>query len=273
MVTVTLEQALAKGHGQWRSFTCPKHEDANPSARVNTTTGKWVCMVCHAKGTTQGYVPDYDRIVEEALEALDAESLEKPESWLDQYDSGPVHEYWLSRFPEEVCRTYRLGWDGVKEKPCYPVRATSGRPLGVTHRNLDHDGPKYKYPKGVLTSELLFGVEELQQTHQILIVEGAMDVVAVREAGHDAVGTYGSALYPQQVKQIVALEPRMVWIAYDMDRAGHIGASDAEWSLSLAGVLCRRLFWDDRYSDLGEMDIKTRTRTLSNALAFHSTVN
>jgi hypothetical protein len=272
MVTVTLEQALAKGHGQWRSFTCPKHEDANPSARVNTTTGKWVCMVCHATGTTTGYVPDYDRMIEETLELLSAESLVKTESWLDQFDSGPVHEYWLSRFPEDVCRTYRLGWDGVREKPCYPVRDVTGSPLGVTHRNLENDGPKYKYPKGVLTSELLFGVEELRQSDEILLVEGAMDVCAVREAGHDAVGSYGSMLYPKQLRQIVALEPRIVWIAYDMDKAGYIGASDAEWSLSLAGVLCRRLFWDDRYSDLAEMDIETRIRTLSNALAIPSTV-
>jgi len=129
MTTVTLDQALSRGHGKWRSFTCPVHDDTNPSARVNVETGKWVCMSCGAKGGIEGYVPDYDRMLEDALEALDQESLEKPESWLDQFD-GPG-EYWLSRFSEDVCRVYRLGYDWLGDQPCYPIRALNGRPLGV----------------------------------------------------------------------------------------------------------------------------------------------
>jgi DNA primase len=269
---ITLDQALAKGHGQWRSFTCPKHDDTNPSARVNVNTGKWVCMVCGAKGTTQGYTPDVDLLLDQAMETLDYLSLEKSESWLDQFDSGPVHDYWIARFEEETSRTYRLGWDGFKDQPCYPIRAMNGRPLGVVHRNIDDPGgPKYRYPKGVRKTELLFGVPELVQTDVLVLVEGAMDVCAVRQAGHDAIGSYGSLLDDKQVKQIVALGPRIVWIAYDMDRAGHLGASKAEWALNLAGVLTRRLFWSDRFKDLGEMDLDTRSDTLAKTLASTST--
>lgn len=266
MTTVTLEQALAKGYGTWRSFTCPVHPDANPSARVNIVSGKWVCMVCHARGTTAGYLPDPIRALDEAMALLDATTMTKSESWLDQFDSGPVHPYWLGRFDEESCRTFRLGWDGVKGKPCYPIRDLSGRPLGVVHRSLDDDGPKYKYPKGVKTAELLFGVHEAVQTDVVFLVEGAMDVVAVRQAGHDALGTYGARLYEGQLEEIVSLHPAFVWVAYDMDRPGEEGAKEALRALRGAGIMCQRANWHPKYKDLGEMDLTTRRSTLAKVL-------
>jgi DNA primase len=215
---------------------------------------------------------DVDALLEQALETLGTLSLEKTESWLDQFDSGLVHPYWLSRFTEEACRTYRLGWDGHKDQPCYPIRAINGRPLGVVHRNIDDPGgPKYRYPKGVRKTELLFGVHELVQSDVLVLVEGAPDVVAVRECGHDAIGSYGSLLDPKQVQQIVALQPRVVWLGYDMDSAGHTGAGKAEYELNLAGVLTKRLFWSDRYKDLAEMDLDVRSDTLAKTLARTST--
>lgn len=272
MAVVTLDQALARGHGTWRSFTCPKHDDVNPSARVNTITGKWVCMVCHAKGTTAGYQPDYDAMLEDALDTLNTlGEPEKSELWLDQFDAAGPPEYWLSRFSEDICRLYRLGYDGVRKAPCYPVRANNGAPLGVVLRNLDPDERKYKYPKGVTTSELVFGVKELRQTDELVLCEGATAAMAVREAGHDAISSYGSALFPKQIDAIAALQPRIVFIAYDMDRAGHMGAGPAEAALGRAGILSRRIFWDDRYSDLGEMDLDERSDTLSKVLARSST--
>jgi DNA primase len=265
---VSLEQALAKGYGTWRSFTCPVHEDANPSARVNVISGRWVCMSCHATGSTDGYVPDPIRMLDDAMEMLDAVSLEKPESWLDQFTLGKDHPYWLSRFSPDVVHLFRLGYDGTTGMPCYPIRAMNGHPLGIVLRNLDDpEGPKYKYPKGVRKTELLFGVKEAQQTEVLFLVEGAMDVCAVREAGHDAVGSYGSLLDAKQVAVIRGLAPRKVFIAYDMDKAGHAGAGQAERDLGRAGVLCERVFWNDRWSDLADMDLETRSSTLSKVLA------
>ena len=38
------------GRGEWRSATCPFHEDRNPSLRVRLETGSFKCMSCGAKG-------------------------------------------------------------------------------------------------------------------------------------------------------------------------------------------------------------------------------
>lgn len=267
---VSMQQALAKGSGQWRSFTCPEHEDANPSARVNITTGHWRCMVCGATGKAKDYVPEISLILDNALSKLEPPLEPKPESWLDQFDAGPVPHYWLSRFERPVCRQYRLGWDGTRRQPCYPLRDVDGAPLGVVRRNLDDpEGPKYKYPRGVRTSELLFGLHELPEDQRIItLVEGAMDVCAVREVDFWALGTYGSMLYPEQIDLIASLEPTMVWVAYDNDRAGYIGAKEAVYQLSHgAGIMAERLEFSGRFKDVGEMDYRTRLFTMRKTLA------
>lgn len=44
------EGLVLKGGGRWRSALCPFHDDSDPSMRVNTETGAWVCMSCGTKG-------------------------------------------------------------------------------------------------------------------------------------------------------------------------------------------------------------------------------
>ena len=274
VITITLEQALAKGYGTWRSFTCPSHPDANPSARVNVTTGKWTCMSCHARGSAQGYVPDPIMVLDQAMAMLDQmeDNSDKPESWLDQFDSGPVHPYWLSRFGEEMCRHYRLGWDGVRRKPCYPIRGRSGLPVGVVHRNIDDpEGPKYKYPFGVRTTGLIYGVKELTQSRVLFLTEGATDTVAVREADHDSVSTYGARLFDPQMRLIADLEPSVVIIAYDMDTAGHEGSKEARKTIQNAGIMAYRAMWHPKFNDLAAMPLGNRRSTLQKILASIST--
>lgn len=38
------------GPGKWKSALCVFHGDKNPSMRINTETGAWVCMSCGEKG-------------------------------------------------------------------------------------------------------------------------------------------------------------------------------------------------------------------------------
>lgn len=270
MSYVSLSNALSTGNGQWRSFSCPdpNHDDVNPSARVNVNTGRWVCMVCGAKGGVKNYVPDYDRVLDEAMDLLDPKIHPKPESWLDQFDSGPVPDYWLSRFPEGVCRLYRFGWDFERLQPCYPLRDNAGRPLGIVRRNVDDpEGPKYKYPRYVSTSKLLFGIHELMQSERLFVCESATTVAAVRAVGFDAVGTYGAILHPDQVTLLASLETHLVVMAYDMDRAGHVGSKEAMRDLARRGIAVERMRWNPRFNDLGDMDVETRSDSLSKAIA------
>jgi DNA primase len=109
---------------------------------------------------------------------------------------------------------------------------------------------------------LLFGARELEQTDTVLLVEGALDVVAVREAGFDALGTYGSRLHDQQIRALRRLGVYRVLVAYDMDRAGSIGAAEAIGALYSAGITAAHITWDDQFKDLGEMDRESRRKFL-----------
>jgi len=38
------------GRGEWRTTTCPFHDDSHPSLRVRVETGGFICMTCGEKG-------------------------------------------------------------------------------------------------------------------------------------------------------------------------------------------------------------------------------
>lgn len=247
----TIDEALSHGHGAWRSFHCPIHDDHKPSARVNVLTGKWVCMVCHAKGTQDTYEPP-ERMVIDKVRKLGLEARTMNEDYLDMFDASGPGEYWEQRFTPEACREFRLGYDAVKEKSVYPLRDSYGTLLGLVYRNFPGEKPKYRYPRGVATSSLLFNYENVPTQAPVVLVEGAPDVISLWQAGIPAVGCYGSRLLPAQQRLLSRLSPSVVLVAYDMDEAGHTGARGAVRSLLTAGIPASQAMWTG-YNDMGEM--------------------
>lgn len=253
---ITLTDALTVGQGTWRSFNCPDHDDSTPSARVNSVTGKWICMVCGSRGISQTYDPP-EKLVIAQVRRLTTEKTELSEYYLDIFDSAGPGEYWAQRFTAEACQFFRLGYDSAKEKSVYPIRNPKGEVLGVVYRNYPGEKPKYRYPRGITTSELLFNYENVCPGQPVVVVEGAPDVIALWEVGIPAVGTFGARLYTGQQRLLSALEPSWVLVAYDQDRAGAEGGVGAVSSLLRLGIPARRALWPD-YNDPGDMDPKTR---------------
>lgn len=264
MPYATLQDALIKGSGTERSFRCPVHDDNHASASVNVNKGVWFCYACGAKGKVDGYIPpqsDTD-FYNEIMDILDNENTYYAEAWLDQFDSGPVHPYWLGRFKEETCRRFRLGYDHGKEKPCYPLRDTNGGVLGVVYRNLDGIGPKYRYPTGIQIRSLMFNYSPEQQDI-VVLTEGAMDAIAICETGYYGVATYGAGLSATQIHLIDRIDPNIVVLAYDADRAGNAASEEAAFLLDKAGIASVRPKWDPlEYKDVAEMSITVRQRLL-----------
>ena len=262
MTYITAEDALASGTGTWRTFSCPNpdHKDEHPSARINVSTGKWVCMVCGAKGCdTKLEIPvEY---VLERVKNLDFSSQVKPDSLLDIYQG--LSDYWLTRFKRKTCEVYGFKRDIETDMPIYPLHSPEGDFLGIVRRQ--KESPKYIYPKNAKTSKLLFGYHLVPSHSKIVIVEGAPDVAALYEAGVHAVGTFGARLYPAQRRLIEALQPRLVMVAYDMDQAGYSGSHRAVRSLRGAGLLARRMGWPN-YNDPGDMPVGIRREIFGVAL-------
>lgn len=262
---ISLEYALAHSNGAtWVSFTCPNHDDKTPSARANTLTGRYVCMVCGHKGKGNNYEPPEKAVIEQ-VRRLSEETSRIPESLLDLYDCDGPGEYWSGRFTQEACRHFRLGYDTNKEKSLYPLRDPRGDLIGLVYRNYPGEKPKYRYPRGVGTSKLLFNYHEIEARTPVVVVEGAPDVIALWEAGIPAVGTFGARLLPAQQSLLSRLEPSVVVLAYDQDQAGRLGALEAVSALLGAGVQARRARWDD-YKDVGEMPVGERQKKLGKFL-------
>ncbi len=261
---VSLEDALSHGTGTWRTFTCPHHDDARPSARVNSVTGKWVCMVCGTKGKSDTYeTPEH--VVINRVRHLDDEPAKMSESYLDLFDAAGPGEYWSQRFTPEACQHFRLGYDSSKDKSVYPIRDRWGDPLGMVYRNFPGEKPKYRYPKGINTSALLFNYHTMNCRTPVVVVEGAPDVIALWEVGIPAVGTFGARLLPVQQQLLSALQPSKVLVAYDQDHAGRTGATRATAGLLSQGIVARTAFWRG-WNDAGEMPAETRLEIFKKCL-------
>lgn len=248
----SLAKALAASDPHWeRSFVCHMHDDHRASASVNIQKGVWYCYTCHARGTTTGIQYD-ERLDLEYINTLLGEQRVLAERTLDLYTKGPVHPYWLSRYTEEACRHFQLGFDPESGRPCYPLRTPEGELLGVVTRALGDDGPKYKYPSGVKAHELLWNYS-YQDIDTVVLVEGASDVVAVWEAGQVAFGIFGSALSQRQVQLLRQVAPDRVVLGFDNDHAGKACTRLA--AALLADFDVREFPWDrfDRFNDLAEI--------------------
>lgn len=258
----SLSDALTRGKGNERKFRCHVHGDTTASASVNVVKGLWVCYACGAHGKVDDVAIQYSdkNLIEDIAYLLAERKGTYSESWLDQFDAV-VHPYWLSRFSEEACRHFRLGYDHDRKQPCYPLRDASGTVLGLVYRNLDPIGPKYRYPTGVKIRELLFNYTP-EQRDAVILVEGAMDAVACWEAGFSAFAIFGSSLSQSQIKLIERVCPRLVLLAFDADRAGEVAALTAANDLGERGIASKRVSWED-YKDLAEMPLNIRRDTLN----------
>lgn len=271
----------------------PEHIDNRPSASIYVgepmvrmrggketirLPGMWTCYSCHAAGrisneAIENYTPTTDRnieVIEDNLDALEAERRVYPEAWLDLWDyPGGTHPYWLSRFSEATCTAHRLGYDFEREAGTYPLRAPDGSLVGVVRRSLDTDatGWKYRYPKGIdLHAEgFMYGYASVRSSGAsvVALCEGALDAVACDEAEQAALAIYGSKISEAQVRLINRLYPDTVILCFDSDAAGR----DATNQVLRAGLTC----YDVRVVDLGgandiaELSVEQRRKVLMDA--------
>lgn len=267
MRALTLSEALRYGHGIERPFLCPEHGDSRPSASVNTIKKVWICYTCGAHGRLGGEAilaePDYQTMklwVDNKL----AEGQIYPESWLAQYDAGPVHQYWVDRVGEEAAREFRLGADSLTATYTYPLRDPQSRVLGVVRRSRGDEGPKYKYPQGVDVGRLLFNYAP-EHRPVVTLTEGALDAIALWNVGVHAFAIYGSRLSAEQVRLIDRVDPEQIYTCYDMDDAGwraHIMTEKA-FKHRLVSRLSWPRAWGKDIDEIGE----TRRRTVVDVLA------
>lgn len=268
MYAHTLSEAVTKGKGTERPFLCPVHGDSRPSASLNMLKQKWICYTCGAHGSLSGEAalmePDYMQLKLWLLDKLE-ENRVYPESWLSRWDAGPVHPYWSERTGDAAARHFRLGFDQSVNAVTYPLRKTDGAVLGVVRRSLDPDaGAKYRYPKGVDVGRLLFNYTT-DQRRAVVLCEGALDAVALWNAGVDAFAIYGARLSHEQVKLVDKIDPTYVYTAFDNDDAGYSAHRQVEQAMPHR--LVSRVTWPASWGkDVDEIGLDRLRRVVSPVL-------
>jgi len=220
----TLADALARGHGTERSFHCPVHHDRNASASVNVLKGVWICYTCNARGRIDAPAEiDPEDLLHQVNDLLsDTEITPYPESWLTLYTGNS--EYWEKRFSPNAIEHFQLGFDPVKEEPCYPLRASNGKIHGLVHRNSDPSSKrKYKYPYGVSIQNYIFNYTPVRRSTAVL-VEGAADAIALWEVGIEAFAIYGTRPSKRQINLVLRTDPDLIVCAFDQDTPGRRAA-------------------------------------------------
>lgn len=254
---------------EWQAL-CPFHEDTTPSLSVNIRKGLYICYACGAKGNMKQlakHFNDQEPVNQSASIEEVSEGIQQLSSQLHQTtrhtfevpypnrytDNESVKEYWLKKrdVPDNAIKEYKLGYDELEEDAIIPLSNINGQVLGLVRRTNSPEKaelgyPKYKYPKGLKISEILFGAdiavrrfsESFYQpfTSVLVICEGTVDAVSVPHimaTYHNTVETryrlagvamLGARMSDSQAQIIKRIAPNIILIATDQDRAGAMAA-------------------------------------------------
>lgn len=267
---ITSRFDVVRWMGDEASVSCPHpdHHDTNPSASINISKRLWVCYSCGKGGTLENLLgeriadPEIDEVLESLtrmLTTLGEEQPVYPESWLDQFDLAGVHPYWRRRgLSEATCRLFRLGYDPESGRATYPLRAPSGAVWGVVGRATGAQLPKYKYPSHAPVSTTLYGYHLVREgVADVVLVEGALDAMAMWDVGIPAVAQLGASLSREQVNLLQRLGLRTLTLAYDMDRAGEKATRAALQEPGLTSIPIRVMTWQGAKDT---MDLQAQAR-------------
>ena len=134
------------------------------------------------------------------------------------------NQYWQERgLTQETIALFGLGYDVMNDAVTIPIRDQYGQLLGVIRRYLEDDAPlRYKYPRGFKRSCNLFAswLLDTDPGSTVVVCEGSIDAMKVRQAGFPGVAQYGSSMAPQQVELLQRSGITTVILFYDNDKAG-----------------------------------------------------
>jgi DNA primase len=218
---------------------CVLDEHSSPAFQFNLDSGLFYCFRCDEGGSITSLMrhlgvsyrtpaPDV-RDVTKKLESLRRGGQSKrsqpdplPESWLRRFDFPTA--YWQQRgFSPATIDAFDLGYDPMENAVAIPIRNINGELLGAIRRYLDEDVElRYRYPLKFSRSKNLFGswLADADDSHSVVLCEGAIDAMSVWQAGYPAVAQYGSSISPSQIRLLRRMGFGEVVLFYDNDKAG-----------------------------------------------------
>lgn len=124
---------------------------------------------------------------------------------------------------EELLKT--LGCIGFTHKMIMPYYDKTGNIMGVAARNINYDEQskfgKYIYSKGLARSSTMLGIENIDVTKPVTMVEGMLDTLRAKAVGIDnVVAIGGTGVNIRQMELIKELGIKKINLCLDNDNAG-----------------------------------------------------
>lgn len=124
---------------------------------------------------------------------------------------------------EELLKT--LGCIGYTHKMIMPYYDKTGNIMGVAARNINYDEQskfgKYIYSKGLARSSTMLGIENIDVTKPVIMVEGMLDTLRAKAVGIDnVVAIGGTGVNIRQMELIKELGIKKINLCLDNDTAG-----------------------------------------------------
>lgn len=256
---------------------CPIHDERSPSFFVHADEGLAHCFGCGVSGYVETILAQYKNIgVSKAAELLNIDQSERllqkvglkkreslglnsvffPESWLAPWPKE-IHKYILGRLGKDaitILKSAGVRFDPVTRRQVFPHRDREGRLVGAFGRATDGREPKYYFYWGYKKGECLYD-PWTSSGDKIVVTEGPLDVLKLRELNIDAASTLGTQFSTQQLRRLKQYEE--VIIAYDNDEEGRIAARKLYLNLC-DSTKVKFIDWPDHrkdFVDLGDRDL------------------
>lgn len=237
---------------------CPIHGGDNPTSFVWKDNGLWYCHTsCDEGGDIFTFVArmegldldtSFKAVANKVAEILNIdvtnvtydvksrENSKELEQWKrivkSKKEKCVTPEYNLASLGEtrpisryrgisaETLSLFEVSYASDMDRIVFPIRDESNKCIGVTMRRRDNNNPiKWlHYPTGIKVGEYLYGMH-LNLGDTPWIVEGALDVLKLRDLGIFALGCFGAKLTDEQAK-ILIRNFTSVNLMYDGDKAG-----------------------------------------------------
>jgi DNA primase len=132
-------------------------------------------------------------------------------------------EYLLNRgiVPASIS-FWNIGWDSDEKRIVIPAYDEEGRLKFLVKRGIwEKQQPKYLYSEGVEKTQILFGADHLPaEIESVVLVEGVLDVIALKQHGIEALAILGTGISDHQVRVLSRFRPKRVYLMFDKDAAG-----------------------------------------------------
>jgi hypothetical protein len=244
LLHVGLTHIRQRGDEIWAS--CPSHRDSGDSWSINTRTGVHSCFACGHAGTLQTLVMEEleidnfkaNRLIrqyggEDVLDYLaEAETVstrmapEEPESFrpapltmrerFATFDDVPDEALAKRKITRDTATEFGLRWKKPKTW-VFPIQSLGGRLMGWEEKS-----PSFVFdrPKGINTSETVFGAPRLRSCEQAILVESPLDACRLWTLGYEhAFASFGAVVSDDQMRLLFQYADE-VCLALDNDAAG-----------------------------------------------------